>query len=589
MITNILAKFRWWHPSTQVPAPVADCRQASIVRAVPPETSLLVYPPVDPGLPAIPVDSFNHHPDLIARLRDVAGVKSEHFDQRYLAAIRGVAEYIHLLPASAFEQFSGPGGLYRQCVEMALFSAQAAHGRIFTAKADVEERHRQEPLWKYAAFLTGLLCELYKPLSRVVVVDPSGEAWPKYLGPLSNWLRDRNADRYFVLWPASSGPSSGGGGEAGPVITHAIPRDALQWLDQSTPEISREMFSVVLGQTRDGSGPLAEMIGKVREGVLKRDAATRRSRYGRLMCGSHIEPYLVDVARAKVEAGEWRVNQDGPVWFGSDGIYTEWPRCYSSMREAMADAAIGWMPTSPYTAAEMLGRGGALLQMDDGGWIWKIITSEGEVKTALRWREAQSVLGMHECKPLDRPFADYLVRRIQETEDGPGGKKAQEAPAAQADTPPEHGGRRQPVKTAPSAPPAPTQLEIPADIAQPSVHEQGEEVRFESYLSEAARRLLNAKEAEIFGRIVKAVKAGDSDDIRTLEWGVIVSRDWLEGVDVDVNKFLAMLERKLWLGHLDGASRGAKINELPFLTGKKWGVTLNNDCCAKLGMRGSAE
>jgi hypothetical protein len=236
----------------------------------------------------------------------------------------------------------------------------------------------------------------------------------------------------------------------------------------------------------------------------------------------------------------------------------------------------------------MLGRGGALLQLDDGGWIWKIITNEGEVKTALRWREAQSVLGMYECKPLDRPFADYLVRRIQETEDGPGGKKAQEAPTAQADTPPEHGGRRQPVKAAPSAPPAPTQLEIPADI-QPSVHEQGEEVRFESYLSEAARRLLNAKEAEIFGRIVKAVKAGDSDDIRTLEWGVIVSRDWLEGVDVDVNKFLAMLERKLWLGHLDGASRGAKINELPFLTGKKWGVTLNNDCCAKLGMRGSAE
>jgi hypothetical protein len=61
------------------------------------------------------------------------------------------------------------------------------------------------------------------------------------------------------------------------------------------------------------------------------------------MCGSHIEPYLVDVARAKVEAGEWLVNQDGPVWFGSDGIYTEWPRCYSSMREAMADVAIGWI------------------------------------------------------------------------------------------------------------------------------------------------------------------------------------------------------------------------------------------------------
>ena len=175
MLTALLRRFSSRSQPVETPAKAsAGLAGAAAVPAAPPKglDQDLVYPPVDPGLPAASTEAVvQSQADLLRRLRKIVSVDDAVFDERYLAPIRALAAEIHLLPASAHDEFAGPGGLFRLCLEVAVFSTQAADGRIFTPDENVERRHALEPRWKYACFLAGLTCELYRPLAFAVVAE----------------------------------------------------------------------------------------------------------------------------------------------------------------------------------------------------------------------------------------------------------------------------------------------------------------------------------------------------------------------------------------------------------------------------------
>ena len=164
-------------------------------------TPVTSYPASDPGFAAVPVeDLLAGEADLIARIKLCYGIDRDGFERDVLTLVRRYAACVHLLPATADNYFSKPGGLLRLGLETAFFSLQGTDAHIFSGRMSISARRRLEPRWRHATFIAGLCCELHRLMSHIIVTDAAGEAWPAFLRPLADWLATRGSERYFLRW-----------------------------------------------------------------------------------------------------------------------------------------------------------------------------------------------------------------------------------------------------------------------------------------------------------------------------------------------------------------------------------------------------
>ena len=169
------------------------------MQAYPPSSR--VFASSDPGFDVLGMDELlAAHDDLIARIKLCHGSSRTDFEQTVLPLIRRYASLVHLLPATSDNYFCAPGGMLRLGLEVGLFSLQGTDAHIFSGRATISVRRQLEPRWRLATFVAGLCCEAHRVLSHFIVTDASGEVWPAYLQPLSDWLAERQASRYFLRW-----------------------------------------------------------------------------------------------------------------------------------------------------------------------------------------------------------------------------------------------------------------------------------------------------------------------------------------------------------------------------------------------------
>lgn len=621
MLTALLRRFSSRSQPVETPAKAsAGLAGAATVPAAPPKglDQDLVYPPVDPGLPAASTEAVvQSQADLLRRLRKIVSVDDAVFDERYMAPIRALASEIHLLPASAHEEFAGPGGLFRLCLEVAVFSTQAADGRIFTPDENVERRHALEPRWKYACFLAGLTCELYRPLAFAVVADKGGHQWGKFIQPLSSWLAEKRIDRYWVSWLSGSQSAPSSKAEGGTVVSRILPRTQLAWLDAGSPAINRDIMAIAMGQVRRGDSILGDLVESIRTKVHAHDEATRRSRYGKLRSGNHLEPYILDAFRVEVEAGRWSVNKlDSIAYLGTDGLFVEWPRASDLVKRHLGDLGLKGVPSSPLTLAEVLVKSGACIEQEGGQVVWTIVVSDlsstaaAEKKTALRFRDP-AALGDLKTKAAQRPFTELLVNRVIAEASPAAPASGPAAPAASVfdslpsvarvlkdpepgQLPPLGGpGAAQPsAETAPRAekaspapaPPSSQPLQQASSSRRDEAAKDAPVVTLAALVPVGVRNQLRPADAEFIGRLVRDYRAGKSDAV--IEHSgrqIAVSQDYVEGLDRDFSATVGLFEKKGWLGRPDGAPRGARAAEVPFAHRPCIGFVITAEAAADMG------
>ena len=157
-----------------------------------PQSASSPYSASDPGFAAMLVeDLLAQNADLIARIKLCYGVDRETFERDVVTLIYRYATYVHLLPATADNYFSSPGGLLQLGLETGFFSLQGTDAHIFSGRSTISVRRQLEPRWRHATFIAGLCCELHRVLSHLIVTDADGEQWPSYLHPLAKWLADQ--------------------------------------------------------------------------------------------------------------------------------------------------------------------------------------------------------------------------------------------------------------------------------------------------------------------------------------------------------------------------------------------------------------
>lgn len=627
---------------TPTAAPTSPAAQAKTFKR-PTGVPVPRYPPTDPGLPACSVDEILlSQKDLIGTLRRVVSTDEDAFQRRYVGPIRSLAEYIHLLPASAHDAFAGAGGLFRLSLEMAVYCLQGSGGKIFTPNDTVEKRHANEPRWHYAVFLAALCCEIYRPLAACVITTEKGEQWPKFLKPLNVWLEEVGADRYFVQWQQKPrGVTTGAEGST--VIGKILPASELTWLEQGTGEIVRAIYASALGQSRPGDSILGDLVDSIRTQVIRRDDAIRPSRYGTVSIGTHLEPYFLDVIRSMIESGKWKVHngEEGPVFYGTDGLYLEWPKGGDVIRDELVARGHLGIPRSASTIAEMLGAAGAVVQQESGQCLWSIVVSKPVVdaqvvrKVAVRFKDAVTALGMTEAKPAQRPFVDYMVLRqataSADAEAGPNPvpeslvlptsqprsvpvqTSGPAAPPSDANNPTLTGRKPKTADVVPASqttPPSPPQTDpkpqkaavatplqdastskpavvtTPPSSSQSSLPTEAQEVRNADLIPEQIRSTLQVAQAEMVGKWLKLHAAHRTEHVAVQPDGqVAISADHLLEEDLDMSVVVGQIEKRGWLGRPPGAGRSARVAPLPFGDGVKPGFVLTADAGKQLGFK----
>lgn len=426
------------------------------------------YPPIDRGLPVAALDDLlDTHEDLIRKLRLIVSEPPQRFDALYLTPLRRLLAWVHLLPASRSEIFIGPGGLARLCLQMACACAQSSEGLIFSGSAGIEARRSLEPRWRYAAFLAGLLCELWRAAASCRVVLDDGAEWPSYQRPLLDWLNEAKAERYFVRWMDPPLDLRTSRGLAAVVANRIIDPEVLDDLGRGgSREIVEVLLGLISGAIADTDDhPLARTLRGAQDRIIQLDRALRPDLYGAMSVGVHLEPHLMDAMRGLVRDGTWKVNEArGRLWYAADGLFLVWRTGHDELQRRLTTSDVRAAPRDEQTVREILARANTLMPHPDGTTLWEIRPrAGGDVSVAVRFRNPAMLLGDCPVQPL---AARIVVEHTPEGATPPqrhtSGASGEIDPRQQS-FPLDDGTEVPPPPAAPPAPPVPTQHPVATD------------------------------------------------------------------------------------------------------------------------------
>ena len=263
--------------------------------------SAAAYPSVDQGIePCSVEDLLAANEAFLGRIKLSYGVDRATFEADLLDVIRRYAEFVNLLPATPDNFFAAPGGLFRLGLEIGFFALQGTDGHIVSGRSTITVRRELEPRWRQATFVAGLLSEVHRTLGRVVITDERGEEWPAYLQPLTAWLGQRGARRFFIRWVAGRQETRALALFALPQI---VPGALMQHLATNNATVVPHLMGCVSGIVAHREPPvLTELVRRAAALVIDQDLLASAKRYGRPILGAHLERYLLDAMRTLVLA-----------------------------------------------------------------------------------------------------------------------------------------------------------------------------------------------------------------------------------------------------------------------------------------------
>lgn len=392
---------------------------AVVLQVAPPESIIAPgtprYPPIDSGIAvADPEAIIASQDDLIRQLRRNLGLVDAEFSRRYMGPIYRAAELVNLLPASRDKHHTGAGGLFRFALMMAIRTAQASEGKIFAANESIERRRSTELAWRQAAFLTGLTCELFRPMTDMLVVDEKGIQWSPYVAGLTQWAKEQKSERFFVRWHTREDARSAGNSLSSWAVNAVIGNDILGELHAVKPLIVQTIFGVASGAiTTADNNTMAALVNEVRRKTIERDQLVQPLNYGRLTSGAHLEPYFLDTMRTLLRTGVWQVNtKGGRCHYGADGFFVAWKMGATEMLGQLNKSGIEGVPASRDTLAEMMGKAGIIKLASDGSWTHVVHASIGDATfPAIQILMPQSIIGTLEFKPVGHNLRSSQVHK----------------------------------------------------------------------------------------------------------------------------------------------------------------------------------
>ncbi|MCD9046933.1 MobH family relaxase [Luteimonas sp. MHLX1A] len=306
---------------------------------------------------ATPEELLQTQDDLVQRLRTMSPLAGARFNELIMPALLRYAAWVHLLPASENHHHSGPGGLLRHGLEVALHAARMAEGRHVGIDQPPSTRHRYEVRWRVATMFGGLLHDLGKPLVDCGATDADRTiTWPAHAGDLYAWLVKHNLTHYRIYW------RSGKRHERHKPVGTAVMREILgpellTWLsDEPTHEVMGYLVTAV-SNVASASNVMSMVVSKADSLSVEADLKRMALRTQATGTGASTSAAALVVGRLRqlVETNRIKSNRPGaPLWSTTEGIYGVYPAIIEAVIADLRREDIPSLPASRNEIAELL-------------------------------------------------------------------------------------------------------------------------------------------------------------------------------------------------------------------------------------------
>ncbi len=304
---------------------------------------------------AFPIEFIINHAtnaELIKEIKMATGMAGSHNKDKaeimLMRPIRQLVNMIHLLPASEFEHFNHPGGLFTLCLEASLRSIHRANRKILT-RVTPEIRRENEDLWTYAAFLNGLFSEAITTISNLTVIDENNVTkWQPTNEPVTQWLYRNNHQHYYIIWKNRPEFCL-----AYTLADDIIDGEQLQLLQAGVaePAIAKTLNNA-LHNPANLKNPLTKINSQV---VLSLKARNMKDHQNQPLAGRHLVYWLTYALDALLKSIIWVAKEEySPIWGGDDGVFLVWPLAAKNINSTLRDMDCPYIPDTQEKLAEIL-------------------------------------------------------------------------------------------------------------------------------------------------------------------------------------------------------------------------------------------
>ena len=312
------------------------------------------YPPFMKGLPATSPDRLLETQwELIGQIVESGLASDDIFEQYYLAPLRNLASYVHLLPASESHHHRGAGGLFRHAIEVALWSLQLSDRVLLPGDQAPRRRREIEPRWHVAVFLSALCHDIGKPITDLKVTSQDGEkSWNPFAEDLYSWASANAVDHYFLHWR----PNRGRDHTSVSILLaeRIIGRSTMGWIYGGDPELVLWMTESIACQPSQ-TNMIHSLVVRSDQVSVARDMETLGSVFVGYDIGVPVERMLLDIMRRLVRESTWTVNVPGSrLWFMEGHLYLIWPIAGEEMAAVINREKLPGLPRTPNSILDML-------------------------------------------------------------------------------------------------------------------------------------------------------------------------------------------------------------------------------------------
>lgn len=303
-----------------------------------------------------PEELLEAHRARLNALRLESGYQASQFDRLIGTAVRQVADSVYLLPATRVEHHCESGGLLRLAVETACLAFRRTDGKFLAGSSagDVHYRERDR-VWRYTAFLGGLLRPVGRSLTHVAVTSSDGVRWDPLQEPLWNWLRRTSTRRVEIVWRTGTDGRPTAAASLW-IASRIISPGTLKYLHDADGRLTEALLSLAQGGRE---GRLCEIVEEAYQSAIDSDlSAHPQGTHDRVAVA--LEHRLLEVLRALARE-KWTMNTPGGrLWTTTDGVFVAWKTAANEILVRLKGAGIEGVPRDPDTLAEILVAQGVL-------------------------------------------------------------------------------------------------------------------------------------------------------------------------------------------------------------------------------------
>jgi hypothetical protein len=401
---------------------------------------VLRYPPPQTGVPMLDVsDLIDSQHGLIQRITYTSGIDAATVNPLLMPVIERFASYVHLLPASNRHHHRGVGGLFHHSLEVAFLAGQSSNGKVFGFGKTPLERKHEEPRWRVAAILTGLLHDIGKPVSDMRVTSAKGHTWNPFIEPLTQWAERFDVERYYLYWERN------GKARHEQIATTILPEiltpQIKAWLVDRNTEVISAMLSAI--SASDSDGLLYQIMNRADSASVQRDLENNAALPEQSAVSAPLERHIVDAMRDLYEQGVWSVNTAGArLWYGEEGVFIAWKAAAEEIVYHLERQGVPGIPRNAITLADMLIDRGIAESMkagdDDARRYWPIAPDainqgrKKQILIALRLKNPDILFDMSPPPKAGVNVQQVEYDEIARTLPGEGRESAPSAPPAVA-------------------------------------------------------------------------------------------------------------------------------------------------------------